>query len=283
MVTLDQAGLARGWTRIVSPPASLEPFIELFWTQVASPVSAGREAGWRIVPDAAPHLIVTRLRTLAGEMSPSVTRTSLVGARSTYVDGNITRREWTVGVRFRPGLLPLLTGLPAPDFADRSVSVADALRGTGTRLSDDLGAAATEDQALDLILAFLLRELRGVPSPDRRVAALERMVRKRDRRGPGSSPGVRSLADRIGVAERTLRKRCVDDIGLSPVLVVRVARVHRALGLALAGAALAGDPHAGWARIAARSGYYDQSHLIRDFGRLLGETPATFIARGRID
>jgi AraC-like DNA-binding protein len=93
---------------------------------------------------------------------------------------------------------------------------------------------------------------------------------------------VRSLADRIGVAERTLRKRCVDDIGLSPVLVVRVARVHRALGLALAGAALAGDPHAGWARIAARSGYYDQSHLIRDFGRLLGETPATFIARGRI-
>jgi AraC-like DNA-binding protein len=283
MVTLDQAGLARGWTRIVAPPASLEPFIELFWTQVASPVSAGRQAGWRIVPDAAPHLIVTRLRTLAGETSPSVTRTHLVGARSRYVDGNITRRAWTVGVRFRPGLLPLLTGLPAPDFADRSVSVADALRGTGTRLSDDLGAAATEDQALDLILAFLLRELRGVPSPDRRVVALERMAREGGRRGPESSPGVRSMADRIGVAERTLRKRCLDDIGLSPVLVVRVARVQRALGLALAGGALARDPHAGWARIAARSGYYDQSHLIRDFGRLLGETPATYIARGRID
>jgi AraC-like DNA-binding protein len=75
----------------------------------------------------------------------------------------------------------------------------------------------------------------------------------------------------------------LDDIGLSPVLVVRVARVQRALGLALAGGALARDPHAGWARIAARSGYYDQSHLIRDFGRLLGETPATYIARGRID
>lgn len=171
----------------MSPPASLEPFSELFWTHVDSPVSAGREAGWRIVPDAAPHLIVTRLRTLAGETSPSGTRTSLVGARSRYVDGHITRRAWTVGVRFRPGVLPLLTGLPAPDLADRSVAVAYALRGAGTRLSDDLEAAATPDQALDLILAFLLRVLRGVPTPDRRVVALEQMVRERDRRGPEST------------------------------------------------------------------------------------------------
>jgi len=43
------------------------------------------------------------------------------------------------------------------------------------------------------------------------------------------------------------------------------------------------SPHIGWARIAATTGYFDQSHLIRDFRLLLGETPRTFLARRNID
>ncbi|NIX22302.1 MAG: hypothetical protein GWN07_21705, partial [Actinobacteria bacterium] len=33
--------------------------------------------------------------------------------------------------------------------------------------------------------------------------------------------------------------------------------------------------------VAARCGYADQSHLVRDFGDLLGETPTSFVGRGR--
>jgi AraC-like DNA-binding protein len=85
---------------------------------------------------------------------------------------------------------------------------------------------------------------------------------------------VRTLADGLGVPARTLRQRCADDIGLSPVLVLRVGRLHHALRLALAG-----TTPGGWAAIAARTGYFDQSHLIRDCRLLLGESPGEFMRR----
>jgi AraC-like DNA-binding protein len=60
------------------------------------------------------------------------------------------------------------------------------------------------------------------------------------------------------------------------VLVLRVSRLHRALGLALGG-----STPGGWAAIAARTGYFDQSHLIRDFRLLLGESPGQYMCRSR--
>lgn len=59
-------------------------------------------------------------------------------------------------------------------------------------------------------------------------------------------------------------------VGLSPKLFARVARLRLALELS------ARTTVPDWSSIAVDAGYFDQSHLIRDFRSLTGETPAGF-------
>lgn len=263
MVTLDQAGRANGWTELSGPPDSLSDFVRFFWTQNC-PVADNSAARWRIVADAAAHIIVSRDRTSDGRAR---TRVTLVGARSRFTDSDTTRRHWVAGVRLRAGVLPLLTGLPASDFADRSVPLSVLGASAGRELADRLETATGPDQAKQLMRRFLATALRGAGVPDRRIAVFAEPARS------GRSLRVRDIAAGAGVGERTLRNLCAESIGLSPVVALRARRLHVALWLAL-------TRRWGWARVAAHSGYYDQAHMIRDFRMLLGETPGEFMRRG---
>ncbi|MEE3917839.1 helix-turn-helix domain-containing protein [Micromonospora sp. BRA006-A] len=73
------------------------------------------------------------------------------------------------------------------------------------------------------------------------------------------------------------------EFGLPPKTVARLLRFERAyasLGRTLLTADAAVPDDAGWAQRAARWGYYDQSHLIREFREFAGATPAALTGPG---
>lgn len=76
------------------------------------------------------------------------------------------------------------------------------------------------------------------------------------------------------MAERGRRFR--EQIGLTPKAYANIVRFNRALELAR-------GPKATWAEIALDCGYYDQSHLVRDFQRFAGRAPATLLCDARPD
>jgi AraC-like DNA-binding protein len=279
MVTLDQAGRASRWTRLVEAPRELKAYVEFLWIQADAGAGTGGVPTWRIVPDTAPHLVVKRLSDrpgLAGQrrLSGSRTRAVLVGARSRHVDSDFPCREWTVGVRFRPGTLPRLTGVPASDLTDAGVPLSSACGRAGGHLERALDGASCADEAVECINAMLLGALATGSSPDSRTASLRGAIQAATPVYSRIRPTTAAVAGSMGIAERTLRQWCADDIGLPPALAVRIIRLHHAIRLAI------GDRRpGGWARIAAVAGYYDQSHLIRDFRLLVGETPRGFLAR----
>jgi AraC-like DNA-binding protein len=79
---------------------------------------------------------------------------------------------------------------------------------------------------------------------------------------------IRSVADAVGVSERTVRSLFVQHVGLSPGTFHQVRRLQRAL-------ALSGQ----WslAEIAHRSGYSDQAHMCRQVRTLTGLTPGALL------
>lgn len=95
-------------------------------------------------------------------------------------------------------------------------------------------------------------------------------------RGAGSIEG---LARHVLLSPRQLRTLFVREIGVGPKTVNRLFRFQHAVrGI---GAAVADGRPIDLAGIAARCGYFDQSHLTRDFRQFTGTSPTRWLAEER--
>ena len=85
-----------------------------------------------------------------------------------------------------------------------------------------------------------------------------------------------ALSRHTGFSREHLIRRFREQVGLTPKAYGNIVRFNRALELARA-------PASSWAEIAHACGYYDQSHLVRDFQRFAGRAPGTLLRDARPD
>ena len=88
---------------------------------------------------------------------------------------------------------------------------------------------------------------------------------------------LRDVAAEIGVSIRKLRQDLTDALGLPPKTFGRISRLQRTVRQVAQGGEL------DWAEVALRHGFFDQSHLIRDFCQFTGMTPSLYCARNALD
>jgi AraC-like DNA-binding protein len=159
----------------------------------------------------------------------------------------------SAGLRFAPGRLPALLGMPAAAVRDQRVPLAELhpalARSATARL--ELGAPPA------VVLTDLAAALPGVPAEPalRSVAAYL-----------GSGASAAATAQRLGWTTRTMHRRCLDAFGYGPAVLRRVLRFRRALALLYDGV----PP----ADAAALAGYADQPHLSREVRTLAAASPA---------
>jgi len=136
-------------------------------------------------------------------------------------------------------------------------------------LRRELAACRTPAEALDVVEATL----RTPETFDREAfARCEAAVRQLS-----AEPTrlVTDIATGLGVSHGHLDRLFVEQVGLSPRTLARILRMRRLLEEI--------DVHGsvGWADKAAELGWFDQAHLIRDFKRHTGVTPAQYVAAQR--
>jgi transcriptional regulator GlxA family with amidase domain len=88
----------------------------------------------------------------------------------------------------------------------------------------------------------------------------------------GFRTGLSDLAHAAGLSPRQCERRFAAEVGMNPKLYDRIVRYQMALDLKLSA------PHRTWIGIAHQTGYHDQMHMIKDFQRLSGATPARLLA-----
>jgi len=173
-----------------------------------------------------------------------------------------------VGIRFRTAMAASVLRLPLHELTNRVESLSEAT----PSLVDALSAAAGRFSAPAARVAapseVLSRAVGGRPAPLGLEAT--RVL------GSAQPVDVARLARRLGVTTRTLQRRLLDQVGLAPKVLQRVARFRRALRL------LGTTPPGAWTRAALSVGYYDQSHLIREFRQFAGASPSEYFAAAAV-
>ncbi|MFO0651287.1 MAG: helix-turn-helix domain-containing protein [Polyangiales bacterium] len=215
--------------------------------------------------DAAPH---------SQEVLPQPSMNLAYDTGALHLYGVSTRR-WShtlrdagriFGTKLRPGAGFLLTGAPASAWTDRGrllVDVFPAARALEAAFHD--ADDATRQSLVEDFLRAHARPPEGTPWADARRALTVA-------EGDPEITTVEALGARLGVSARQLQRLFRDCVGVSPKWVLRHLRLHEAAACVARGT---DEP---MADIAARLGYCDQSHFIRDFTRTVGDTPARYAA-----
>ncbi|MEH1168817.1 helix-turn-helix transcriptional regulator [Micromonospora sp. CPCC 205539] len=200
-------------------------------------------------------------------------------------DGWCTTRTVGLGEGVELLLAPLtarrLLGLPLSELTNRAVAVGHLPGGWLGRLRSRLGHAGGWPERFALLDAALAARLAASPPVDARLDWAWRWLVANGGRG-----GIGALADELGWSRRHLASRFRQEVGLPPKTTARLLRFQHAYAELTSGGSAMGAGQlggvaglaGGWAEVAARHGYYDQSHLIRDFHQFAGVTPAALLA-----
>lgn len=177
-----------------------------------------------------------------------------------------------VGLRFNPGAVATVLGVPTSEISDLVVDV-DTLWGSEAKaVGARMAEVASAERAGALLQELVVRRLANATRPNPVVAeAMRRLIE-------GQPGDIESLRSSLAVSERSFRRQCHATIGVGPKTLQRTLRFQRVL--ARAQYALSRGPrpaHAGLALLADACGYADQAHLTRECKRLTGVTPRVFL------
>lgn len=171
-----------------------------------------------------------------------------------------------MGVHFKPGgALPFLTAEPS-EFANDHVNLADLWGRSGVELHERLCAATTHQQRFLIMESALKGRLQSHTRHFQLKAALEMFTL-------GTGVPVQNVAHELGLSKRRFIQMFSSHVGLAPKLFCRILRFQQARLFA------ENLETPDWATVAVACGYFDQSHLIRDFKEFSGSTPRMYSIR----
>ena len=251
------------------PGPPLDEFVHWFWFYSDLQASHNRE---RLLPDGTSELVIDLSevpRKLYDRNDSRLYRefrgSWLSGSRADFIVIDVVQKTSMIGVHFKPGGAAAFLEIPADELTGR-VEETDRILG---RPMNDLRTQLLEEHSVDRRFALLERFLRErLTIPDRHDAISYAIRRLTD------SPEVErtcAVAAELGISQKHFISLFRARVGLTPKKFCRVRRFHKALHEIETNRSL------DWAGFAAATGYYDQSHFIRDFHAFSGLNPSKYL------
>jgi AraC-like DNA-binding protein len=252
-----------------TPGAPLHEFVEDFWMYEGY---AGGHAHERILPSGTFELVFNlqddELRIYGPsklELCRHFTGALISGPYAGPFISDTAEEASIMGAHFRPGGAFALLGPAVGEMLNTHIDLQSIWGAAAVELREQLCAASTPAARFRLLERAILVRL-----CDRRIChgavreALTLLTRAHGR------ARVRDISKAVDLSQRRFIEVFTTEVGLTPKLFSRVQRFQRALALSR------NAIERNWAQLAADCGYYDQSHLIRDFAEFSGICPANY-------
>lgn len=252
---------------LLPPSPALAEHVMFYVARRRAPAASAVDAQWTMHFPANMYsgLTLVHSGSLRDPRSAQATPTAaLSGTMSRIVSREYLQAPETTVVVFKPGRLTDLCRLPASDLTDhwcdaRSVfTLAEHIE-----ISDRMAAQPTVARQI-MVLEQLLQR-RFAVRPDTQARSLSQAVKSLVWRLPHLR--VQELADQFGWGLRRLERRFADTFGVSPRMLIRLARLQFAL------VQLQRPGSLPMARVAELAGFADQAHMAREVKALAGMSP----------
>ena len=149
--------------RLRRPVSSLRAHVGCFWSIETTPATR-----LRTLPDACATLSIESGHSKALECF-------LVGPRRTPAARVPAPGQTLFGVRLKPGVTFVFSGVPVHTLVERSIRLPALLHEVGSRLEKSLAGTRTVDEGIDVLERFLIQRLSEVQIDSRVQVALKRI------------------------------------------------------------------------------------------------------------
>lgn len=254
----------------VKPTELLADFVDNLWLYEGYQAEHVNE---RILPTGTMELVINlrenELRIYDAEQPNLCTRFSGAVVSGAYWKGFVSdtaEEAFIMGIHFKPGGAFPFLGVPADEFADMHVDLETLWGASAMLLREQLCEASTAAERFQLLEKALISHLfRPMEHHYAVSTAIELFGRQ-------IAVTVRDAARNVGLSERRFIQIFKAEIGVTPKLFSRVQRFQRARAMIHRQ-----EKTADWADISMECGYFDQSHLIREFLEFSGLSPAAYL------
>jgi len=252
----------------VSPHPDLAEFIECYWMMYSDDSLPTVE---KIIPDGFTELIFNYRDVYQSQISGHWSLQSpnlLAGQLRTYFYLQNTGTTGSVAIKLKPAALSQLFGLSMDQYVDQIIDLSSLAHPMLNGLTEKINTAVAlkQTQQGELIKELLDNYfMKLVPS-----ATANPLKQPLDLIFQTNGMlTVAEMASAADVSERQLERLFKKYIGLSPKYYARIIRFNYIFKLITA-------KKCSWAEVVYQSGYYDQSHFIRNFKAFTGEDPSAY-------
>lgn len=254
------------------PKPPLSKFVDNLWLYEGQEVQQQTE---RILPTGTLELVINlrqnELLFYDAERSENSSRFSgaiVSGAHGHSFAPDSAEETCIIGVHFKPGGAFPFLGLPASDLVDTHIDLDTIWGSSAGRLRERLCEARTSLERFQLLHEALLTRLCYDVEQHYAVStALEFFRQNR------AAPRIREAAEYLGLSQRRFIQVFKAEVGLTPKLFSRIQRFQQIRSF------IQQTPSPNWAGLAVDLGYFDQSHLIREFLEFSGFSPTDYLNR----
>lgn len=240
------------------PPPPLARYVRMFWA-FEHDVPEGSPYVYRSMADGCVEIVFHYKGTFTGENGAY--HPAVVHAQCSHHQRFLTHGSFGIfGAYLYPFALPQLFGLSATAFSNEIPGLTEVLGREGEGLQEQVMLAATNDERVQLLSAFLMRRLSSQQQHETAAhVAIRQIIRV------NGQINVAKLASDVCLSTRQFERRFKEFSGFSPKLFTRIIRFQQAL--AQYGKA------SSMTELAYACGYYDQSHFIHEFKAFSGYHP----------
>ena len=250
------------FTRI-PPPVELQDIVECYWiaeNDDPTPVTQ------KIIPDGFPEIIFhygDPYRIRLGEHWEIQTSTLLAGQITKHFQLENCGVSKVLGVKLKPASITRLYGISADRLTDKVLdlrSVSGIFEELSSKMMDDHKNEVERRSILNEHFRSLRTTVRD-ELPEKALAIIFTTKGK---------VSVEELATALFVTERQLERSFKLYVGLSPKFYCRIIRFSHIFQCIQ-------KKDIKWSDIVYETGFYDQSHFIRNFKSFTGEEPSSYL------